>query len=161
MSHLYSLHNRREPAKEGTPHYKAFCLRAYLSCIANAAHRKTMTWMLCGQHRLASVRLAYEASPPVPRSERLCRLCLSEVETPEHILFQCREDPDIVELRDDFRRTTAIPFDVSIPAHASAEQARTALESILEQWYAIVPTAAFVHNVFTLCYKKEMYRPRS
>ena len=63
--HLYLLHNRREPSKDAPPRYVAFQLRHYLSSVVNAAHRKMLTWMVCGQHRLASVRLAYKRNPPI------------------------------------------------------------------------------------------------
>ena len=39
------------------------------------------------------------AYQPVPRADRLCRLCKDEIETPEHALISCKSLDTLVELQ--------------------------------------------------------------
>ncbi|KAJ7488948.1 hypothetical protein FB451DRAFT_955813, partial [Mycena latifolia] len=36
------------------------------------------------------------------RSERVCRLCKAEIESPEHALLECTAESELVQLRQDF-----------------------------------------------------------
>ena len=44
----------------------------------------------------------YKKYSKVPRELRLCRMCASQVETPEHALLLCTGNDDLQVLRDDF-----------------------------------------------------------
>ncbi|KAK7049159.1 hypothetical protein R3P38DRAFT_2505262, partial [Favolaschia claudopus] len=57
--------------------------------------------LLLSTHRLAVEILRYvdHAHQPVPRSERLCRFCKTEVETPEHALISCTSSDTLLQLR--------------------------------------------------------------
>ena len=62
--------------------------------------------MVLSTHLLAVEILRYvnHAYQPVPRSDRLCRFCRTEVETPEHALISCQSSDLMVELRNVFLR---------------------------------------------------------
>ncbi|KAJ6575834.1 hypothetical protein B0H10DRAFT_2103805 [Mycena sp. CBHHK59/15] len=65
------------------------------------SHREAITSMLLSTHLLAVEILRYvdHAYQHVPRSERLCRFCRKEVETPEHALITCESSDTLVKLR--------------------------------------------------------------
>ncbi|KAJ7731440.1 hypothetical protein DFH07DRAFT_755656, partial [Mycena maculata] len=52
-------------------------------------------------HLLALERLWYvdHDHPPVPRQERICRFCKTEVESPEHAMLECQASPEVLNLR--------------------------------------------------------------
>jgi hypothetical protein len=54
-------------------------------------HREAITSVLLSTHLLAVEVLRYidHVHQPVPYSERICRFCMEEVETPEHTLITC------------------------------------------------------------------------
>ena len=66
-------------------------------------HREAITSgsVLLSTHLLAVEILRYvdHAYQPVPRSDRLCRFCRSEVETPEHVLISCESSDLVVGFR--------------------------------------------------------------
>lgn len=45
--------------------------------------------------------------PKIPRELRLCRFCRAEIESPEHALFECIENPEIINLRNVFATSMA------------------------------------------------------
>ena len=63
--------------------------------------REALTSLLLSTHQLAVEILRYvdHAYQPVPRADRLCRLCKEEIETPEHALISCTLLDTLVELR--------------------------------------------------------------
>ncbi|KAJ7018125.1 hypothetical protein C8F04DRAFT_1329431 [Mycena alexandri] len=69
--------------------------------IGSASHIKRFTSVLLSTHRLALEVLRYvdHAHQPVPRAERLCRFCKTEVESPEHALITCESSTTVVQLR--------------------------------------------------------------
>jgi hypothetical protein len=77
--------------------------RAYLN-IRVPEHRKAMTHLMVGDHRLAIERLRWRerGREPTPRKMRLCRLCGREVEEPVHVLMQCMARQELVDLCSQF-----------------------------------------------------------
>jgi hypothetical protein len=99
---LYLLHHRLEPNSDGSGHkHVAILLRHYLK-IPNRTHRMSLTRLLLSCHPLAleKLRQTEHRRPKIPRDLRLCRFCQAEIESPEHALFECIENPEIVYLRD-------------------------------------------------------------
>ncbi|KZV85270.1 hypothetical protein EXIGLDRAFT_595852, partial [Exidia glandulosa HHB12029] len=78
---LYLLRERKGPV---------LALRPYLG-IRNGQHRESLTHLLLSTHTLAVERLRWveRYRLKVPFAERLCRFCLTAVETPEHALLEC------------------------------------------------------------------------
>jgi hypothetical protein len=78
---LYLLHGRCEPRKDKPPTQVTSCMRHYLTMVKTQKHREAITSMLLSTHLLAVEVLGYvdHTHQPVPRSERLCRLCKTEV----------------------------------------------------------------------------------
>ena len=62
---------------------------------------EAITSVLFSTHLLAVEILRYVnyAYQPVPRSDRLCRFCKSEVETPKYVLISCKSSDLVVGLR--------------------------------------------------------------
>ncbi|KAJ7761224.1 hypothetical protein DFH07DRAFT_694742, partial [Mycena maculata] len=75
-------------------------LRHYLSMVKTTSHREALTSIMLSTHLLALERLRYvdHAHPPVPRQERVCRFCKTEVESPEHAMFECQASPEALNL---------------------------------------------------------------
>ncbi|KAJ7277148.1 hypothetical protein C8J57DRAFT_947194, partial [Mycena rebaudengoi] len=48
------------------------------------------------------LRYVDHALPKVPRADRVCRLCKSEVETPEHVLITYASSDALLDLRTAF-----------------------------------------------------------
>ncbi|KAJ7161637.1 hypothetical protein C8R46DRAFT_1283929 [Mycena filopes] len=101
---LYLLHGRREPQKDKGPTQITSCMRHYLTMVKTQKHREAITSVLLSTHLLALEVLRYvdHAYQPVPRAERLCRFCRSEVESPEHALLTCESSTAVVLLRATF-----------------------------------------------------------
>ncbi|PBK98932.1 hypothetical protein ARMGADRAFT_920028, partial [Armillaria gallica] len=71
------------------------------------AHRKALVQLLTSSHTLAIEVLRWSECrrPPVPRSQCLCRFCLSEVEDVAHVLWYCDGSQSLEDLRSDFSQT--------------------------------------------------------
>lgn len=59
--------------------------RKYLG-VQRTSHRRVLTKFILSDHDLAVERLRWYN---IPRHLRLCRMCQSEVETHEHVMFGC------------------------------------------------------------------------
>ena len=70
----------------------------------------SLTRLLLSCHPLAleKLRQTEHRRPKIPRHLRLCRFCQAEIEFPEHALFECIENPDIVNLREALTRSLAM-----------------------------------------------------
>lgn len=98
---LYLLQGRREPIKDKRPAQVISCMRHYLTMVKTQKHREAITSVLLSTHQLAVEILRYvdHEYQPVPRSDRLCRFCKTDVETPEHALISCESSDSLLELR--------------------------------------------------------------
>lgn len=78
-----------------------FAFRAYLR-IPDGALRKAVTGILRSDHILAVEVLRRHSGglDPVPRADRLCRLCGAGVEEPLHALFACTARQELLDSRD-------------------------------------------------------------
>ena len=88
---LYLLHGRREPQMDKAPAQVTSAMRHYLM-VKTQKHRGAITSVLFATHLLAVEILRYvnHAYQLVPRSDRLCRFCRTEGETPERALISPR-----------------------------------------------------------------------
>ncbi|KAK0439955.1 uncharacterized protein EV420DRAFT_1232973, partial [Desarmillaria tabescens] len=68
-------------------------MRDYLD-VATPKHRDTLVSIVLSIHKLAVERLRW-TTPTTERENRLCRMCLADVETPEHVLFRCIGDDEL------------------------------------------------------------------
>ncbi|SJL15829.1 uncharacterized protein ARMOST_19334 [Armillaria ostoyae] len=84
---LYLLHDRKEPRKGKAPGPVALKMRIYLE-VTTPKHRDALVSIVLSTHKLAVERLRW-TTPTIVRENRLCRMCMADVETPEHILFRC------------------------------------------------------------------------
>ncbi|KAK0489050.1 hypothetical protein IW261DRAFT_391549 [Armillaria novae-zelandiae] len=77
--------------------------RAYLN-VPIPAHRKAVVQLLSSSHTLAVevLRWSERRQPPLPRSQRLCRYCQTEVEDEVHALWCCRALSKLHNLRRSF-----------------------------------------------------------
>ncbi|KAJ7640141.1 hypothetical protein B0H17DRAFT_900630, partial [Mycena rosella] len=101
---LYLLHGRREPQKDKAPTQVTSYMRHHLSMPAQYQTAQTPRTRL--STHTVSLTLAVEvlryvdhAYAPVPRSDRLCRFCKTDIEMPEHTLLTCQSSDPLVELR--------------------------------------------------------------
>jgi hypothetical protein len=98
---LRLLHNRLSVV-DGVNVFLVDKLQPYL-LIPHAGHRKAIYRLLTLAHHLAieELRHAGRNKPYVPREQRTCRFCLTELEDEEHALFCCSYIP-LKLLRDEF-----------------------------------------------------------
>ena len=64
-----------------------------------------LTRLLASNHSYAVETLRHVRGGEVPREERWCRFCGTDVETPEHVLLRCKSDHYVLGLRADYLRT--------------------------------------------------------
>ncbi|KAJ7267675.1 hypothetical protein B0H12DRAFT_1209080 [Mycena haematopus] len=156
---LYLLHGRREPQKEKGPTQVTSCMRHYLSMVKTQKHREAITSIMLSTHQLAVEVLRYvdHAHQPVPRSERLCRLCRQEVESPEHALITCQSSDKLIELRAVFlaKLFTDLP-----QLHTQmAELSNTEfLKAIIYPRSTIALVAKFAYEVLEVFYEVPVFR---
>ncbi|PBK64068.1 hypothetical protein ARMSODRAFT_962559 [Armillaria solidipes] len=95
-----SLHRTDPSSARETP---VVSFHSYLN-VPIPAHRKALVRLLTSSHTLAVevLRRAERRHPPVPRSQHLCRFCLSEVEDETHALWYCDGSQSLDDLRADF-----------------------------------------------------------
>jgi hypothetical protein len=110
---LYLLQNRLEPVKDCSPSHKTLHFRHYLS-VPNSVHRKALTSLLLSTHPLAleCLRWMEHRRPWIQQQWRLCHLCKSSVESPEHALLECASSEELTSLCKKFmdRMHTEIPY---------------------------------------------------
>ncbi|EJD36320.1 hypothetical protein AURDEDRAFT_24529, partial [Auricularia subglabra TFB-10046 SS5] len=137
---LYLLRNRKGPV---------LALRRYL-LLENAQHRKAMTRILLSCHALAVERLRWPQRyrARVDFDDRLCRFCLTSVETPEHILLKCGANAQITELRMAF--LTELRASSEIPALTPSSEAIPYLRRILSLEDAFDITAKWMFQTMEL-----------
>ncbi|GLB35658.1 hypothetical protein LshimejAT787_0212230 [Lyophyllum shimeji] len=158
---LYLLHGRKEPRKDKAPEQITLYLRHYLILVKTRAHREALTSLMLSTHMLAVERLRWveHGYPRVKRADRLCRLCVKEVETPEHALLDCTGNMALHALRHEFlnQLLTTLPH-----LRNSVEQmdSTSLLKLIIAQRPTTPLVAKFTFQVLTLFYQVPIYRPR-
>ncbi len=126
-------------------------------------NRKALTRLLFSDHLLAleQLRQADRYHPFVPRDKRLCCLCASSVESPEHAVLLCEGDPDLVSIRS-AALTLLMPklphLNLSCPI--PPEQALDTLRGMICQDICLPPVAKLVYGVMELFKGFELERPR-
>ncbi|KAJ7742564.1 hypothetical protein B0H16DRAFT_1860835, partial [Mycena metata] len=157
---LYLLYGRLEPQKDKPPAYVASKMRHYLTMVKTQTHREALTSLLLSTHHLALevLRYANHAHQPVARSDRLCRFCKVEVETPEHALVTCTSSSDLTELRSAF--LAKLFHDAPHLANLMAQLSNTEfLKSMVYSRPTIALVAKFAFNVLELFYAVPVLRP--
>ncbi|KAJ7066872.1 hypothetical protein B0H15DRAFT_971598 [Mycena belliarum] len=156
---LYLLHGRREPQKDKAPAQVTSCMRHYLTMVKTQKHREAITSMLLSTHLLAVEVLRYvnHAYQPVPRSDRLCRFCRSEVETPEHALITCESSDSLVQLRatflgDLFSKLPNLQWQMADLSNTEF------LKAIIQPRSTIALVAKYTHEVFEIYYAVPVFR---
>jgi hypothetical protein len=96
---LYLLWGRLEPKKDKPP--TQIVSTNYLTMVRTQTHWEALTSILLSTHQLAIEILCYvnHNHQQVPRENRLCRLCKTEIETPEHAMITCTSLDALVELQ--------------------------------------------------------------
>ncbi|KAF9038844.1 hypothetical protein BDZ89DRAFT_1129597 [Hymenopellis radicata] len=93
--------------------------------------------------------------------ERLCRLCGSSIESPEHAILLCEGDPDLVALRNAALTLLApsLPhLDLLCPI--DPDRALDILRGLIFQDICLPPVAKLVYEVMELFKSFELERPR-
>ncbi|KAJ7454636.1 hypothetical protein B0H11DRAFT_1654427, partial [Mycena galericulata] len=157
---LYLLHGRREPQKDMPAAQKTLFMRHYLYMVKTQTHREALTSIMLSTHLLALERLRYvdHEHQSVPRDERLCRLCLGAVESPEHALVECKASPAVLNLRNIFlgKLFRAVPKMQTKLAELSSVEF---LKAMIYERSTIVLVGKFVHEVLEEFYAAPLYRP--
>jgi hypothetical protein len=156
---LYLLHGRREPQKDKGPAQIVSCMRHYLVMVKTQKHREALTSLLLSTHLLAVEILRYvdHALPKVPRAERVCRFCKTEVETPEHALITCVFSDALIDLREQF--LGKLFNDLPNLRHQMAELSNTEfLKAIIYPRSTIALVAKFAYDVLQTYYAVPVYR---
>ena len=156
---LYLLQGHQEPQKDKPPTQVTSCMWHYLTMVKTQKHREAITSILLSTHLLAVEVLRYvdHAHQPVPRSERLCRFCKKEVETPEHALITCESSDALVELRATFLRK--LFTDLPDLCNQMVELSNTEfLKAIIYPRLTIALVAKYVFDVLELFYVVPVFR---
>ncbi|KAJ7747772.1 hypothetical protein B0H16DRAFT_1850237, partial [Mycena metata] len=118
--------------------------------------------LLLSTHQLAVEVLRYvdHAYQPVERSDRLCRFCKAEVETPEHALITCKSSDALVQLRTIFlsRLFQDAPHLQAIMVESSDTEF---LKAMIYPRQTIALVAKFAHEVLQIFYAVPVYRLRA
>ncbi|KAJ7208110.1 hypothetical protein C8J57DRAFT_983667, partial [Mycena rebaudengoi] len=128
-------------------------MRHYLGMVRVKKHREAITFLLLSTHLLAVEVLRYvdHAYAPMPRAERLCRMCKDEVETPEHALISCNAFDALNQLHSTF--LTKLFLDAPFLQLRMAEL--TNFEFVKAMIYnrpTIALVAKYVHEILELFY---------
>ena len=71
--------------------------------VVNYKHRKVITCNLLSCHSQAVEKLRWHCPVIIiPRLERLCQFCKQKIETPEHALLDCKSNPELVNICEQF-----------------------------------------------------------
>ena len=83
--------------------FQVMAFRHYLR-VPTGHHRRALIQIVTGNHQLAIERLRWNERnrPAIPREERLCRFCKSQIEDPAHALSECTGNDDLKALRGRF-----------------------------------------------------------
>ena len=103
------------------------------------------------------LRYVDHAHQSVPRSERLCRFCKKDIETPEHALISCESLDALVELRASFlaKLFTELP----VLRNRMAELSNTEfLKAIIYPRSTIALVAQYAYEVLELFYAEPVFR---
>lgn len=150
---LYLLHERVEPQKDGGPVQVTSIMRHYLSMVRVQKHREEIISLLLSTHLLAVEVLRYvdHGYAPVPREERLCRMCKKEVETPEHALISCDALDTLNQLRSTF--LTKLLLEAPLLQLRMAELTNTEFtKAMVYHRPTIALVAKYVYEVLELFY---------
>lgn len=98
----------------GKKSFPVIAMRPFLH-VRRTSHRQVLVKLLLSDHALA-LELLRRDDNAILRCDRICRLCLTQVESPEHILFACKEigDPTVSGLRSILRKAAT---DLMEPSH--------------------------------------------
>lgn len=155
---LYLLWGRLEPREKEKkpPAQMASCLRHYL-LVENVDHRRAITDVMLSHHHLAIEEMRRTGQSYTPRHLRLCRLCESAVETPEHALLGCQGSTELTTLRA-MVWVKLIDADPSLIEAARCQISETEmLKRIVYIRETIGLVAMFAYRVLKLFYDVPMY----
>ena len=127
--------------------------------VKNQKQGEAITSVVLSTHLLAVEILRYvdHAYQPVPRSDRLCRFCRSEVETPEHALISCESSDLVVGFRTVF--LGKLFSDLLYLQQQTAELSNTEfLTAIIHPRSTIVLVATFAFDVLGIFYAVPVFR---
>ncbi|KAK6969271.1 hypothetical protein R3P38DRAFT_3298591 [Favolaschia claudopus] len=124
------LHGRLEPQETGAPRF------LYASDIICQP-------LLCGSFYFRGLRSNPEIHPP---ASLLCRKCGGALETPGHVLLQCR-DVQTVAARDVLKESLMQDFGMTLRASVSAADAHLLLQELIFDLRTVAPVARFIYRV--------------
>ncbi|KAK0236643.1 hypothetical protein EDD85DRAFT_834253 [Armillaria nabsnona] len=134
-------------------------MRTYLTCTVSK-YRDALASVVFSTHKLAVERLRWadHGRRRIARDQRLCRLCTTAIETPEHVILECDSSGFISELRSEWMEKvhTAIP-----EARLMSQQRNLVghLQWLLEQEKIVLLVGKFVYLVLQEVYSYPIYRP--
>ncbi|KAJ6563723.1 hypothetical protein DFH09DRAFT_830899, partial [Mycena vulgaris] len=108
--------------------------------------------MMLSTHSLALEKLRH-VDHALPLNERLCRFCKTQVESPEHALFECQASPAVLTLRATFldKLFRTVPKLQNEMAELTSVEF---LKAMIYERATIVLVAKFVYEVL-----EEFYAP--
>ncbi|KAJ7100849.1 hypothetical protein B0H15DRAFT_770207, partial [Mycena belliarum] len=156
---LYLLRGRLEPQKDKAPTQIVSTMRHYLTMVRTQTHREALTSILLSTHQLAVeiLRYANHDHPQVPREDRRCRFCKTEVETPEHAMITCTSLDALVELRHAFMGELFSKCP-NLQHHLTEDSNTEFLKVLINSRPSIALVAKFSHDVLQLFYAVPVLR---
>ncbi|KAJ3847936.1 hypothetical protein EV368DRAFT_50272 [Lentinula lateritia] len=136
---------------------KTLAFRHYLR-IPIGEHRRSLIDMVTSNHKLAVERLrwAERNKPMVQHDKRLCRMCREKVEDGAHVLFECSNSCEVIQLRKAFMQRVI----KEIPHFARHYGDGWELfRELLADKRVVELLAKYMHEVLEVFYAVEIYQP--
>ena len=154
----YLLTGRMELDKNGRPTHRTMYFRHYLK-VENYKHRRAITHIVLSCHSLAVERLRWHR-PMIPRSERLCRFCKQEVETPGHALLECKSNSEILNIREKFTMDIAL-INPNFPDESQRLGLTQCLKNLIGSQVSISRVSQLAYDVLEVFNRSPIYIPSS
>lgn len=103
------------------------------------------------------LRYANHAHQQVPRENKLCSFCRTEIETPEHAMFTCTSLDALIELRRSFLEQLFLKCP-NLQRHLTEDSNTEFLKVIINSRPSIALVAKFAHDILQLFYAIPVFR---
>lgn len=112
------------------------------------------------QVRMGELEVRRYGRTSLPREERKCRLCETEIESPEHVLLECPSNEELVVLRREYVRDLAsqcAPTTLFKLTHATNSVER--LKTLSREPDSVRRTAQYISDTLAMIEQYPLYTP--
>jgi hypothetical protein len=145
------LHGRVELVEDGSLKHVTRQRRHYLSLVPIAKHRKALTRLVLSNHCLSIETLRYptRCRVKIPREFRLCRFCVTSVETEAHAMLGCEANSELMDMREHFLKEV-FALDPQLQLRFALTSEAGFMRDLLASCKAVARFARYVYDVLNL-----------